>query len=208
MSPLAATQYLEPANVAAYGRFGAIASPWVQLGANCLPTAPGGKNPAVAGWGKNPGPALHSVDSPKIGMDTYIAYARDFRDFNVAVFPATIGAMVIDIDRPELLDAVIEAVGDSAYRTYSGREGGRHPSLVRRSGAQPQRHHARRRHQVDRRVRPRAGVDPPRHRGGVPALPRTGAGASNGAAGAPRPENRLARESEAPRLLRHEPDPA
>jgi len=125
--------FLDPVELERVGRFMAAAAPWVSLGANCLPCAPGSKAPAIAGWGRKgelaqswgfEPAALHSVDSPKIPVETYIQWASEYRDYNVLVFPATIGAFVVDVDDITLLDLVLEACGDTAIRTISGRPGG------------------------------------------------------------------------------------
>ena len=105
------------------GRFGAVATPWIALGANVLPIPPGGKTPAVAGWGKR-GARWHSEDSDKIPRETIAQWSREFRDLNVAILPATIGAHVVDVDDPSRLDAVLDVCGPTAYRTFSGRAGG------------------------------------------------------------------------------------
>ncbi len=107
-----------------YGRFISTALPWISLGANVLPILPGDKTPSVAGWGRNPGPARHSRDSPKYDGQTYLEWAEQFRDHNVAVLPATIDATVVDVDDPAVLPAVLEACGPTPYRTHSGRAGG------------------------------------------------------------------------------------
>lgn len=109
-------------------RFITTAVPWIRIGANVLPILPGAKSPAVNDWGRptpaKPGPALHSKDSPKITLETYSAWANEFGDCNAAVFPATLDATVVDVDRLELLDAVLAVCGPTDYRTISGRAGG------------------------------------------------------------------------------------
>lgn len=107
--------------------------PWIRLGANCLPIVPGDKKPAVDGWGdpkRNPratpilGAALHSEDSPKIPWDIYFGWVAAFRDMNALVFPATLGATVVDVDDISRLDEVLTVCGPTPYRTTSGRVGG------------------------------------------------------------------------------------
>ena len=115
--------YLDPEVVRSFGRFVAAANPWIKLGANCLPQVPGEKKPAVGGWGKS-GARWHSEDSEKIDLEHYKRWALQFREHNALVFPATIGAMVVDVDSPAILGKVLEACGDTPYRTFSGRVGG------------------------------------------------------------------------------------
>lgn len=118
--------YLDPRAVAQFGRFIVAANPWTRIGGNCVPILPGGKAPAVAGWGKS-GARWHSEDSEKIPAEQYHQWHAQFRDCNAAVFPATVGAMVVDVDNIALLGKVIEAVGDTPYRVQSGRaDGGVH----------------------------------------------------------------------------------
>lgn len=120
------------------GRFWAVASPWVGLQSNVLPILPGAKSPIVSGWGrqkKRPGEPgygpLHDNPksyaehgSPPIPSDVLGDWCRRFRDCNVAILPASIGATVVDVDSPERLDDVIAVCGATPFRTYSGRDGG------------------------------------------------------------------------------------
>lgn len=115
--------YLDETLVQKHGRFIVAVAAWVRLGANCLPVLPGAKSPSVAGWGRK-GARLHSVDSDKVPRELYTHWAHQFRNYNALVFPATIDAMVVDVDDISKLSRVIEAVGDTPYRTHSGRPGG------------------------------------------------------------------------------------
>lgn len=126
------------AHVPQVGRFWAVASPWVGLGANVIPMAPGAKSPTVSGWGrpkvargeKGWGP-LHDQPrsfaeegSPPIPPDVLGDWCRAFRDSNAAILPASIGCTVIDVDKIERLDDVLAVCGSTPFRTYSGRHGG------------------------------------------------------------------------------------
>jgi hypothetical protein len=120
------------------GRFWAVASAWVGLGGNVLPILPGAKSPIVSGWGrqkKRPGEQgygpLHEQPrsfaehgSPPIPVDVLGDWCRRFASSNVAILPASIGATVIDVDSPERLDDVLAVCGSTAFRTFSGRDGG------------------------------------------------------------------------------------
>jgi hypothetical protein len=136
----ASPPYLDPAQVAKHGRFLCAARRWVEAGANVAPLKPGAKAPAIEGWGARPGTKtgawlvrdwglgeggpLHSSTSPKIPLDRLREWARDYREHGCLIFPATLGATVIDVDDMRVLDAVIKACGDTPYRTISGRAGG------------------------------------------------------------------------------------
>ena len=139
--PEAPPPYLDPDLVAKHGRFLSAARRWVEAGANVAPMRPGTKKPAIEGWGNRPGkhtgawlvrdwgldPAggpLHSKTSPKIPLDRLRDWARDYMQHGCLIFPATLDATVIDVDDMRVFDAVIEACGDTPYRTISGRAGG------------------------------------------------------------------------------------
>ena len=123
-----------PSWIPAVGRFWAVAQPWVRLGANLVPIAPGGKSPSCSGWGAIKTPArgglnlypqpFHSEHSPRVPEAELRVWATRRRDDNVAIFPGSIGATVIDVDRPERLDEVLAVCGPTSFCTYSGREGG------------------------------------------------------------------------------------
>lgn len=120
--------------VPVYGRFATVAAPWLRLGANVVPILPGGKSPAVSGHGRPKDPKKGGLNlipgsfmergSPAIPRAIFDEWCRRDRDHNACVFPATLDATVIDVDRLELLDLVLEACGPTPYRTYSPREGG------------------------------------------------------------------------------------
>lgn len=98
---------------------------WHALGANTIPILPGAKKPAGSGWGeRGDGPCLHSPGSPKLDAGTYASWCRQFPDANTAIFPGSIDATVVDVDRIDLLDAVLEVCGPTDYRTSSPRVGG------------------------------------------------------------------------------------
>lgn len=116
-----------------HGPFATIAAPWIALGANVLPIAPGGKSPAVAGWGRSGELAeqhglgrrsLHTAGDPQLPIEAYVRWVEQFGALNCAVLPGSLDAVVVDVDDPALLDAVLEACGPTDYRTISGREGG------------------------------------------------------------------------------------
>ena len=107
------------------GRFFSIGFCWLGVGANVVPILPGDKSPAVSGWGKGgDGPCLHSVDSPKLAPAQLGEWRQQFCHYNVAVFPASINAMVVDVDDTSRLPEVLEACGPTNFRTFSGRAGG------------------------------------------------------------------------------------
>lgn len=110
-----------------------------------MPSIPGVKKPALGGWGDRPsaktgawlardwglapeGIALHRPESPKIPGPVYASWARsEFAGHNALVFPASVDCVVIDVDDMKLLPRVIEACGETSYRTISGRaDGGVH----------------------------------------------------------------------------------
>lgn len=129
MIPAPGLEYVEQV-----GLFWAIAHKWRALGANLIPITPGAKSPAVDGWSKikhdgrgglhdNPR-SFADYDSPSMPDDVLADWCRRFRSCNVAILPATIGAVVVDVDDMSRLDDVLAVCGDSPFRTYSPREGG------------------------------------------------------------------------------------
>jgi hypothetical protein len=133
--------WLDPAEVQRVGRFFASARAWHALGANVIPEDPGTKHPALGGWGRAPSQktgawilrdlglepgAMHVQGAAQVPLDTVREWAARYRDHGCLVMPASIpgGATVIDVDDLRVLPQVLDACGDTPYRTHSGRAGG------------------------------------------------------------------------------------
>jgi len=131
--------YLDPADIAREGRFMAAARPWHALGANVIPEDPGTKHPPFEGWGRAPGSrtgawilrdaglepgAMHVQGAAQVPLDLVREWAARYRDHGCLVMPASIGATVIDVDDMRILPQVLDACGDTPYRTHSGRASG------------------------------------------------------------------------------------
>lgn len=118
--------WLPPSAAAEYGRFLAIALPFLAADVKLVPTATANtKEPGVAGFGRT-GRARRWNEyggEPQTAADL-LYFAKLFRDSSVLVFPGSGKKTVVDLDSADLFTWGLKTFGPSPLEVSTGREEG------------------------------------------------------------------------------------